>query len=43
MIAGQVYNVAVEITRNLVFNEMRRTKRRPNVPLQSEPGTEVRL
>jgi RNA polymerase sigma-70 factor (ECF subfamily) len=30
----------LKITRNLVFNEMRRTKRRPNVPLQSEPGTE---
>jgi RNA polymerase sigma-70 factor (ECF subfamily) len=31
----------LKITRNLVFNEMRRTKRRPHVPLQSEqPGTE---
>jgi RNA polymerase sigma factor (sigma-70 family) len=30
----------LKITRNLVFNEMRRTKRRPHVPLQSEPGVE---
>src|ERR1700693_3160959 len=30
----------LKITRNLVFNEMRRTKRRAHVPLQSEPGTE---
>src|SRR6476660_3928030 len=30
----------LKITRNLVFNEMRRTKRRPHIPLQSEPGTE---
>src|SRR5213082_1821403 len=30
----------LKITRNLVFNEMRRTKRRPNVPLQSEAGAE---
>ena len=30
----------LKITRNLVFNEMRRTKRRPHVPLQSEPGAE---
>src|SRR2546430_7014617 len=30
----------LKITRNLVFNEMRRTKRRPHVPLQSEPGGE---
>jgi RNA polymerase sigma-70 factor (ECF subfamily) len=30
----------LKITRNLVFNEMRRTKRRPLIPLQSEPGAE---
>ena len=30
----------LKITRNLVFNEMRRTKRRALVPLQPEPGTE---
>src|SRR5437879_6603576 len=30
----------LKITRNLVFNEMRRIKRRPHVPLQSEPGAE---
>src|SRR4030095_3388798 len=30
----------LKITRNLVFNEMRRTKRRPHVPLQSESGIE---
>src|SRR5262249_25259264 len=30
----------LKITRNLVFNEMRRTKRRPHVPLQSEQGPE---
>src|SRR5262249_58414236 len=30
----------LKITRNLVFNEMRRAKRRPHVPLQSEPGAE---
>jgi RNA polymerase sigma-70 factor (ECF subfamily) len=30
----------LKITRNLVFNEMRRTKRRPQVPFQSEPGVE---
>src|SRR5512132_4285794 len=30
----------LKITRNLVFNEMRRTKRRPHVPLQLEPGAE---
>ena len=30
----------LKITRNLVFNEMRRTKRRPNVPLHSEAGAE---
>src|SRR5436305_14348094 len=28
----------LKITRNLVFNEMRRTKRRAQVPLQPEPG-----
>jgi RNA polymerase sigma-70 factor, ECF subfamily len=30
----------LKITRNLVFNEMRRTKRRPHVPLQPEQGVE---
>jgi RNA polymerase sigma-70 factor (ECF subfamily) len=30
----------LKITRNLVFNELRRTKRRAQVPLQSEPGVE---
>jgi RNA polymerase sigma-70 factor (ECF subfamily) len=30
----------LKITRNLVFNELRRTRRRAHVPLQSEPGTE---
>src|ERR1700755_100369 len=30
----------LKITRNLVFNEMRRTKRRPHVPLESEAGAE---
>jgi len=30
----------LKITRNLVFNEMRRTKRRAHVPLQPEPGAE---
>jgi RNA polymerase sigma-70 factor, ECF subfamily len=30
----------LKITRNLVFNEMRRTKRRAHVALQSEPGVE---
>jgi len=30
----------LKITRNLVFNELRRTKRRAQIPLQSEPGTE---
>ena len=28
----------LKITRNLVFNELRRAKRRAQVPLQSEPG-----
>lgn len=28
----------LKITRNLVFNEMRRSKRHAHVPLQSEPG-----
>src|SRR5947199_1103840 len=30
----------LKITRNLVFNEMRRTKRHAHVPLQPEPGAE---
>src|SRR6202795_3139075 len=30
----------LKITRNLVFNELRRSKRRAYVPLQSEPGAE---
>src|SRR6476646_6959345 len=30
----------LKITRNLVFNELRRIKRRPHVPLQSEAGME---
>jgi RNA polymerase sigma-70 factor, ECF subfamily len=30
----------LKITRNLVFNELRRTKRRAQVPLQSEAGTD---
>src|SRR2546425_11511586 len=30
----------LKITRNLVFNEMRRTKRRAHVPLQPEAGAE---
>jgi RNA polymerase sigma-70 factor (ECF subfamily) len=30
----------LKITRNLVFNELRRAKRRAQVPLQSEPGIE---
>src|SRR5947199_5388517 len=30
----------LKITRNLVFNEMRRTKRRTHVPLQAEAGAE---
>jgi RNA polymerase sigma-70 factor, ECF subfamily len=30
----------LKITRNLVFNELRRTKRHAYVPLQSEPGAE---
>src|SRR5256714_15534948 len=30
----------LKITRNLVFNELRRTKRHAHVPLQSEPGAE---
>src|SRR5213082_88598 len=28
----------LKITRNLVFNEMRRTKRHPHLPVQIEPG-----
>lgn len=30
----------LKITRNLVFNELRRAKRRALVPLQSDPGAE---
>src|SRR6476620_7848124 len=30
----------LKITRNLVFNELRRTKRHAHVPLQPEPGAE---
>src|SRR5215468_6265724 len=30
----------LKITRNLVFNELRRIKRRAHVPLESEPGSE---
>lgn len=30
----------LKITRNLVFNELRRSKRHVHVPLQSEPGAE---
>jgi len=30
----------LKITRNLVFNELRRSKRRAHVPLQAEPDTE---
>ena len=30
----------LKITRNLVFNELRRSKRRAQVPLQSDPGAE---
>jgi RNA polymerase sigma-70 factor (ECF subfamily) len=30
----------LKITRNLVFNELRRAKRHANVPLQPEPGAE---
>jgi len=30
----------LKITRNLVFNELRRTKRHAHVPLQPEPGVE---
>ena len=30
----------LKITRNLVFNELRRAKRHAQVPLQSEPGIE---
>src|SRR5438034_1333380 len=30
----------LKITRNLVFNELRRSKRRAQVPLQPEPGAE---
>lgn len=31
----------LKITRNLVFNELRRAKRRAQVPIQSEAGTEA--
>jgi RNA polymerase sigma-70 factor (ECF subfamily) len=30
----------LKITRNLVFNELRRSKRHAHVPLQTDPGTE---
>jgi RNA polymerase sigma-70 factor (ECF subfamily) len=30
----------LKITRNLVFNELRRSKRRAHLPLQPEPGTD---
>src|SRR5216110_2955100 len=30
----------LKITRNLVFNELRRSKRHAHVPLQTEPGAE---
>jgi RNA polymerase sigma-70 factor (ECF subfamily) len=30
----------LKITRNLVFNELRRAKRHANIPLQTEPGTD---
>src|SRR5881397_788047 len=30
----------LKITRNLVFNEMRRAKRHPHLPVQIEPGAE---
>ena len=30
----------LKITRNLVFNELRRAKRHANIPLQADPGTE---
>src|ERR671919_2489551 len=33
----------LKITRNLVFNEMRRTKRRPHVPMQSGSGEDPPL
>jgi RNA polymerase sigma-70 factor (ECF subfamily) len=33
----------LKITRNLVFNELRRAKRHAQVPLQIEPGTELPL
>src|SRR6266496_395368 len=31
----------LKITRNLVFNELRRSKRHAHVPLQSEPGRRI--
>src|ERR1700688_2698813 len=30
----------LKITRNLVFNELRRSKRHAHIPIQSEPGAE---
>src|SRR5213593_4191014 len=39
-IAQQVFIRVWKSTRNLVFNEMRRTKRHVHVPLQPEPGAE---
>ena len=30
----------LKITRNLVFNELRRTKRRAHIPIQTEPSAE---
>src|ERR1700682_2840080 len=30
----------LKITRNLVFNELRRSKRQAHIPLQAEPGAE---
>jgi RNA polymerase sigma-70 factor (ECF subfamily) len=30
----------LKITRNLVFNELRRAKRRAHIPIQSDPGAE---
>lgn len=33
----------LKITRNLVFNEMRRAKRHPHLPVQIEPGEEMPL
>src|SRR6202171_1663201 len=33
----------LKITRNLVFNELRRTKRHANVPLQTDPQSEEEM